>query len=123
MTDDRKPRQLFILIDERKHHYDLMAFESLDSFNRFEDEMSELEEREKFKPHAFVELEPTLQLMKEMGDELKELNDFTSSILEDMEHYFDNKCCPTVDEVNQCAIADSKLRLIIGKYRKFLEGI
>jgi len=50
-------------------------------------------------------------------DFLYELNEFTSSHLEDMEYYFDNKCCPTKDEVNQVAIADSQLRLFLGKLK------
>lgn len=109
MTDDRKPRQLFILIDERKHHYDLMAFESLDSFNRFEDEMSELEEREKFKPHAFVELEPTLQLMKEMGEAMSEAIDLIDDSSKGL-----YKCD---------SFTNQPLKLALEKYRKFLEGI
>ena len=52
---------------------------------------------------------------------LEETNEFTASILEDMEHYFENKCCPTAEEVNQCAIADSGIRYAIAQLRKALE--
>lgn len=52
---------------------------------------------------------------------LEETNEFTSSILEDMEHYFENKCCPTAEEVNQCAIADSQIRYALADLRKALE--
>lgn len=54
---------------------------------------------------------------------MEELNEFTSSIVEDMEHYFENKCVPTADEVNQCAIADSKLRYAVGKAAEILGRI
>ena len=55
---------------------------------------------------------------KGLVEALESANEFTSSILEDMEHYFDNKCCPTADEVNQCAIADSGIRLALEAYNK-----
>lgn len=56
-----------------------------------------------------------IEIIKIQSEKLNELNEFTSSVLEDMEHYFDNKCVPTLDEVNQCVIADSLLRVCIGQ--------
>ena len=61
-------------------------------------------------------------LVIELAEALIEANEFTSSILEDMEHYFENKCCPTADEVNQAAIADSMIRLARGKLEAYLNG-
>jgi hypothetical protein len=57
-------------------------------------------------------------LIGKIADALDELVEHTSTHLEDMQHYFDNKCCPTVDEVNACAVADSNLRLLIGQIAK-----
>lgn len=54
---------------------------------------------------------------------LQEANEFTSSVLEDLEHYYDNKCIPTADEVNQASIADSRLRYVIGKALQEAEGM
>lgn len=48
---------------------------------------------------------------------LEEAGNFTACQLDNMEHYFDNKCIPTMEEVNQCAIADSYIRLAIAKVR------
>jgi hypothetical protein len=59
---------------------------------------------------------------KELVEALEDANEFTSSILEDMQHYFENKCIPTVDEVNACSIADSLLRIIIAKYKSKLKA-
>jgi hypothetical protein len=63
-----------------------------------------------------------LPLITVMADRIEELEgalteaiEHTSSNLEDMEHYFENKCCPTVDEVNQVSVADSHLRLALQK--------
>lgn len=63
-----------------------------------------------------------LEVMKEaekLVEALIEANEGTSSALEDMQHYFENKCCPTADEVNQIAINDSNIRLAIGKWKKW----
>lgn len=57
------------------------------------------------------------QLAK-LTDALENANELTSSVLEDLEHYFDNKCCPTADEVNQAAIADSQIRLALAELSK-----
>lgn len=53
---------------------------------------------------------------------LQDANEFTSSILENMEYYFDNRCCPTADEVNICAIADSQIRYVLAKHTKLKGG-
>ena len=50
-----------------------------------------------------------------MLDTLEEINEFTASHLETMEHLFENKYAPTSEEVNQVAIADSHIRLLIGR--------
>lgn len=78
-----------------------------------------------FKPADFPNLlgltdqaaEDANKKIEPLIDFLCELNEFTSSLLEDMEHYFDNKCVPTKDEVNQVAIADSQLRLFLGRLK------
>lgn len=54
----------------------------------------------------------------ELKNALYDLIEHTSSNLENMQHYFENKCCPTMDEVNQCAIADSQARLVYAKFSK-----
>ena len=64
-----------------------------------------------------------LEIVSLQNEKLIELNEFTSSVLEDMEHYFDNKCVPTIDEVNQCAIADSLLRVTIGQTNTRLQKL
>lgn len=51
-------------------------------------------------------------------DALEDANDFSASNLERMEHLFDARCIPTVDEVNQCSLADSELRLALSKIQK-----
>lgn len=56
---------------------------------------------------------------EKLKDALSDAVDYTSSHLEDMQHYFENKCISTSDEVNQCAIIDSQLRIILNKYLKF----
>lgn len=59
------------------------------------------------------------KILSELEDFLIEHNEFTASFLEDIEHYHDNKCCPTSNEVNQVATADSMLRLVIVKLKEF----
>ncbi len=54
----------------------------------------------------------------ELRDAFYELIEGSSSALEDMQHYFENKCCPTMDEVNQLAIADSQARIAIAAFDK-----
>lgn len=51
-------------------------------------------------------------------NELVELKEFTASILEDMNHYYDNKCIPTLDEVNQCVIAYNQTEKTIEQIQK-----
>lgn len=48
-----------------------------------------------------------IDIIQSQSDALEELNEFTFSALEDIKHYFDNKCLPTLDEVTKFAIADS----------------
>lgn len=55
--------------------------------------------------------------MDKLVEALEGLGEFTATHLDDMEHYFDNRCVPTVDEVNACAVADSEVRLAIASYR------
>lgn len=38
-----------------------------------------------------------------------------SATLEDMQHYFENKCVPTLDELNRFCVAESLARLAFGK--------
>ena len=71
--------------------------------------------------HEKDRLAPLHAALLKCVEALEETNEFTSSILEDMEHYFENKCCPTAEEVNQCAIADSQIRYTIACLRKALE--
>lgn len=66
----------------------------------------------------FIELEAKLKVAVEA---LEDANDFSSSVLEDLQHYFENKCIPTVDEVNQASITDSQLRYAIAKL-KIIKG-
>lgn len=83
MSEDVKPRKLFILIDDR-NYYDLLAFESLEKFNSFEDEMSELEERKKFKPIPFIELEPTMRLMDDLSKKIEEIENYLNFRTDDL---------------------------------------
>lgn len=74
-----------------------------------------------------IENEPTdiarlVKALKLAIEQIEDAVEHTSSNLEDMQYYFENKCVPTVDEVTQCAIADSKLRYAIGKIEAALEG-
>lgn len=58
-----------------------------------------------------------LSEVNKLVEALEEQNEFTCSILDNMQHYFDNKCCPTMDEINQCVISDSNLRMVIGNFK------
>lgn len=60
----------------------------------------------------WIELEPTLQLMKEMGEALKENG---------LSHDFD--CGITVNGRHECSCGYLKSKEVLEKYRKFLEGI
>jgi hypothetical protein len=64
-----------------------------------------------------------LKIVKQQRDALENAVEHTSSNLEDMVHYFDNKCVPTVDEVNQVAIADSELRMTIAVTAEALRSL
>lgn len=64
-----------------------------------------------------------LQIIEKQEAALVDAVEHTSTHLEDMEHYFDNKCVPTVNEVNQCASADSRLRLAIGQTTEALKRL
>lgn len=67
-------------------------------------------------PPYFIEAAQLLApLLLRALSALHEAVEHTSSNLEDMEHYFDNKCCPTMDELNQVVIANSNLRMAIGQ--------
>ena len=50
---------------------------------------------------------------KALLEALQNANEHTACVLEDMQHYFENQCIPTADEVNQCAICDSEIRVAI----------
>jgi len=65
-----------------------------------------------------TQLEAALAREEALVGALEDANEFTTTHLEDMEHYFDDKCIPTAHEVNQCAMADSAIRLALGKWRK-----
>ena len=71
--------------------------------------------------HEKDRLAPLHASLVKCVEALEETNEFTASILEDMEHYFEDKCCPTAEEVNQCAIADSQIRYALADLRKALE--
>lgn len=58
---------------------------------------------------------------KRLRDLIDETREGTSSCLENLQHYFENKCCPTADEVNQFSIVDSTLALETTKW-KALKG-
>jgi len=59
-----------------------------------------------------IELEPTIQLMKEMSDALKENG---------LSHDFD--CGIAVNGRHECSCGYLKSKVALEKYRKFLEGI
>lgn len=65
--------------------------------------------------------ETKLDLIERLLDCIEELSDFTSCHLENIQHYFENKCIPTAEEVNQCAIADSEIRYALAKCAKIIE--
>lgn len=92
MTDDRKPRIGFVVIDDYTDDYSdwtgQITFPNPKGANIYWQN-----------PISFIELEPTLQLMKEMGDALE---------------FYSNKTKLDCGEM-----ASVKLE----KYRKFLEGI
>ncbi len=63
-----------------------------------------------FHIHAANHASQMARALAVLTEALEELNEHTSSHLEDMTHYFENRCIPTVDEVNMCANADSTVR-------------
>lgn len=80
------------------------------------DQFIEHEAEKASNPPYFIEAAQLLApLLLQALSALHEAVEHTSSNLEDMEHYFDNKCCPTMDELNQVVIADSKLRMAIAQ--------
>lgn len=91
MTDDRKPR-LVNLKCEKSKKLRIIKVLSFDVSNKETIECGD--------SIIFIELEPTLQLMKEMGDVLN--------------HYLELR--PNHDD-------GAKAFLVLEKYRKFLEGI
>lgn len=103
MSEDVKPRKLFMLYDDRGY-YDTLAFESLEKFNNFENEMSELEERKKFKSIPFIELEPTMRLMAELAETFQEWLDDTEDDFSEQPGW--KSCKETLE-----------------KYKKFKEGL
>lgn len=57
------------------------------------------------------------QKVQGLVDALEDAIEALSSNLEQMQHYFENQCCPTVDEVNQLANADSRARIALAAFR------
>lgn len=78
-----------------------------------------IEQMNKFKDAKLATYKQTLDLAV---NELTELKEFTASILEDMNHYYDNKCIPTLDEVNQCIIAYNQTEKTIEQIQKMRGG-
>lgn len=70
----------------------------------------------------FVSENPTMiPAVAELVLDLEDCLDDVACTLDNMQHYFENKCCPTSDEVNQCSFADSKLRYAIAKIKRLGE--
>jgi predicted dinucleotide-utilizing enzyme len=95
---------------------------------RLEEMKAKIIERGEFKPNDFQLIDSllnefdavseceSLQAKLEIATEaLYESIEAMSSSLEDMNHYFENKCIPTAQEINQLAIADSKARYAYAK--------
>lgn len=61
--------------------------------------------------------------LRRIRERLQDAVEGTSCNVEDMIHYFENKCVPTLDEVNNSANADSNLRLAIDLFDEFLKEI
>lgn len=93
MTDDRKPRQFYIADDyDNGLHVEDKPTEGFDI--------------------KVIELDPTLQLMKELGEALKENG---------LSHDFD--CGISVNGRHECSCGYLKSKEVLEKYRNFLEGI
>jgi hypothetical protein len=75
-----------------------------------------------YKATAVNSAEKLAQIVLVLSEELQELSEHTSTHLEDMGHYFDNKCCPTVEEVNACAAADNSVRIALEKANAIARG-
>lgn len=65
----------------------------------------------------------TSSLVKQMAEALEDALETLNNQTENMQHYFDNKCVPTVDEVNQCALNEASLRIAIGRYEAALKEL
>lgn len=105
MTDDRNPRIGFVVIDDYTDDYSdwtgQITFPNPKGANIYWQN-----------PISFIELEPTLQLMKEMGEALKENG---------LSHDFD--CGRYVNGRHECSCGYLKSKEVLEKYRKFLEGL
>lgn len=102
MTDDRKPRIGFVVIDDYTDDYSdwtgQITFPNPKGANIYWQN-----------PISFIELEPTLQLMKEIGEVMSEAIDLIDDSIRG-EYEFDS-------------FTSQPLKLALEKYRKFLEGI
>ena len=99
------------------YHKSSIKFElELKKFNRFADFVSNDEEIE-LKDAKIAAYKQALDLAV---TQLAELKEFTASILEDMNHYYDNKCIPTLDEVNQCIIAYNQVEKSLKQINQLL---
>ena len=101
MSEDVKPRQFYIVESE---NYNKPPY--LDSHRAYHCKQAMYENI-----HV-IELEPTLQLMKEMCETLKENG---------LSHDFD--CGISVNGRHECSCGYLKSKEVLEKYRKFLEGI
>lgn len=53
---------------------------------------------------------------------LEEAREGVSAHLDNLQHYFENKCIPTAEEVNQFSNVDSQLALALLKFKKMEAG-
>lgn len=55
---------------------------------------------------------------KELIETLTDALEVTESLEDDMQHYFDNGCCPTISELNQVFSLTLRLKEVLAKYKK-----
>lgn len=60
------------------------------------------------------ELQAEVEILRKS---LEDALEGTSAHLDNLQRYFENKCIPTVDEVNQFSIVDSNLTLAVARFK------
>lgn len=94
---------LEILLDEMNAESNPMEVESYDLDNTPNHQIFEI-----YKLQAL--LKKAAEIIKIQREALDDAADSIRGLLDNMEHYFENQCIPTADEVSQCASAYSQLR-------------